>query len=395
MLAHELRNPLAPIRNAAHLLKLWGPAEPRLTRAREIIDRQVRHLARQLDDLLDVSRITRGKIELRPVRLDLVALVRETAEDTRGVIEEAGLTLTLDLPPEPLWVQGDPTRLAQVVGNLLANAVKFTQHGGIVTVRLSPNCGNLAPRPPCLGGKGESCPPDAGDSPFPPREGGRGVRSAGLVVRDTGIGIASDMLPRVFETFTQADRSLDRSQGGLGLGLALVKGLVELHGGQVQAHSEGVGRGAEFTVRLPLAAPPAASEVRELSAPAATGPIRVLIVEDNRDAAETLRDLLELSGCTVAVAYSGPEALEMARGFHPEVVLCDLGLPGMNGYEVAAALRQDPAAATARLIAVTGYGQEEDRRRSHDAGFDIHLTKPIDPDELQRLLEVAPQCREA
>jgi CheY-like chemotaxis protein len=210
------------------------------------------------------------------------------------------------------------------------------------------------------------------------------------VVRDTGIGIEPEMLPQVFETFAQADRSLDRSRGGLGLGLALVKGLTELHGGQVWAESEGVGRGAAFTLRLPIALAPAASAAS--AGPAvATGPLRVLIVEDNRDAAESLRDLLELSGCTVDVAYSGPKAIAAARQSRPDVILCDLGLPGMSGYEVATLLRHDDSLGDLRLIAISGYGQEEDQRRSRDAGFDLHLTKPVDFEALRRLLEVTPE----
>jgi two-component system CheB/CheR fusion protein len=216
-------------------------------------------------------------------------------------------------------------------------------------------------------------------------------RHAALTIRDTGIGIEPEMLPRIFETFAQADHGLDRSRGGLGLGLALVKGLVELHHGQVRAHSEGVGRGAEFTIRLPTAAPPLPAEAYSVSTITPTGPIRVLIVEDNRDAVESLRDLLELSGCSVAVARSGPEALEVGSQFRPEVVLCDLGLPGLNGYQVAAELRRNPITAKARLIAISGYGQDEDMRRSREAGFDLHLTKPVDFEELQRFLEVSPE----
>jgi PAS domain S-box-containing protein len=358
MLAHELRNPLAPIRNAVHLLKQLGPDEPRRARLIEVVDRQVGHQARLLDDLLDLSRISRGRIHLRPERLDLGCLVRNTAEDRRGVFEAAGLTLSLELPEAPVWVEGDPTRLSQVLGNLLQNSGKFTDRGGRVTVRLTPL----------------------------PEEG-----RVALCVRDTGIGIEPEMLPRVFDTFAQADRSLERSRSGLGLGLALVRGLVELHGGDVRAASKGIGRGSEFTIRLPLAPAPLAAEAGPAPAAAATGPVRMLIVEDNRDAADTLRELLELCGCTVAVAYSGLEALEMAGEVRPEVVLCDLGLPGVNGYEVAAALRQDRLFRHTRLIAVSGYGQEEDQRRAREAGFDLHLTKPVDLDELLRLLEVQPQ----
>jgi PAS domain S-box-containing protein len=358
MLAHELRNPLAPIRTAIELLKQIGPDEPRLVRVREIIERQVRHQARLLDDLLDVSRISQGKVVLRRERLDLVRMARDTAEDHRRVLEAAGLTLSLELPEEPIGVEGDPTRLAEVLGNLLQNAAKFTNRGGSVTVRLVAE--------------------PAG-------------RLATLTVRDTGIGIETELLLHVFETFTQADRSLHRSRGGLGVGLALVKGLVELHGGSVWAHSEGLGRGAEFTLMLPMVLDADVTERRPPLAFVPTGPIRILIVEDNHDAAETLRDLLELFGCTVEVAYSGTEAVAAAPQFRPEVVLCDLGLPGIDGYEVAVTLRRDPAMAHTRLIAMSGYGQEEDQRRSREAGFDLHLTKPVEFVELQRLLAVTPE----
>jgi PAS domain S-box-containing protein len=360
MLAHELRNPLGGISNAVQLLKQLGPAEPRVTRAREIIERQVAHQARLVDDLLDVSRITKGKIVPRRERLDLLRLVRESAEDARGMIEAAGLALHVELPDEPVGVIGDATRLAQVIGNLLHNSAKFTDPGGSVTVRLSEVV--------------------EGEGPL-----------AVLSVSDTGIGIEPEMLPRVFETFTQADRSLDRSRGGLGLGLALVKGLVELHGGDVRATSRGPGWGAELSVRLPIAAAPAVA--REVANPASAplGPSRILIVEDNLDAAESLRDLLELCDCTVEAVYTGPTGLEAARQFRPEVVLCDLGLPGMDGYQVAAALRRDPDMAGARLIAISGYGQEEDQRRAREAGFELHLIKPVDFAELRRVLGITPR----
>jgi PAS domain S-box-containing protein len=386
MLAHELRSPLAPIRNAIELLKQWGPDEPRLTRARQIIDRQVVHQARLLEDLLDVSRISRGKIELRRDRLDLFQLIIDAAEDSRSVIEASDLTLSLELTDGPVWVEGDATRLAQIVGNLLSNAAKFTEPGGQVTVRLAVSDGTCPPSPP----------------PQLPslkrgKAGGEIPHSWAITtVRDTGIGIEPEMLPRVFETFAQADRSLDRSRGGLGLGLALVKGLVELHGGDVSGASQGAGRGSEFTFRLPIAPAPAASETRGASVVTAGAPgVRILIVEDNRDAAESLRDLLELQGCTVALAYSGPAAVAVARQFQPEVVLCDIGLPGMDGHQVAAALRSDPALARVHLIALSGYGQEEDRRRSLEMGFDQHLTKPVEFDELCRLLQAGPAVERA
>jgi signal transduction histidine kinase/ActR/RegA family two-component response regulator len=354
MLAHELRNPLAPILNAVGVLKRLGSDEPISRRAWEIIERQVRHQARLIDDLLDISRITRGKISLRPERLDLVRLVRDTAEDRRTLLEADGRALALQLPDTPVWVEGDPTRLSQVVGNLLDNAAKFTDPGGHIAVTVAAE-----------------------------------VEFAVIRVRDTGIGIDPEILPHVFDTFSQADRTLERSSGGLGLGLALVKGLVALHGGEAVAASEGVGRGCEFTVRLPLVASPEALG-RAADPCRGAGPARVLVVEDHRDAAETLRELLELSGCTVEVAYTGRRGVEAARRFRPDVVLCDLGLPEMNGYEVAAALRADPTTAAARLIALSGYGREEDVLRCRQAGFDLHLTKPVEFAALERLLEAPP-----
>jgi PAS domain S-box-containing protein len=353
MLAHELRNPLTPIWNALELMRRRASDAEAVERTRSVVERQVHHLSRLIDDLLDVSRITRGKIWLRYEWVDLARLVQQLIEDARGGMEAAGLTLTLELPQAPVSVWGDPTRLAQAVGNLLQNAAKFTDRGGQVNVCLTSD--------------------PAG-------------HQAAVTIRDTGIGIAPEVLPYLFQPFVQADRTLDRSRGGLGLGLALVRGLVEMHGGEVHAQSAGPGGGAEFTLLLPLAQAPV--EPREL--PASAGlvprPCRVLVVEDNLDAAETLRDLLELSGHEVAVAYSGTAGVDTARQFWPEVVLCDLGLPGMDGYAVAAELRRDPVTAAARLIAVTGYGQEEDRRHCREAGFDLCLTKPVDPTELERLL---------
>jgi PAS domain S-box-containing protein len=355
MLAHELRNPLGPIRNAVELLKQSGPPEPHLVRARGIIDRQVKHQARLLDDLLDVSRIAQGKIRIHRSRLNLAQLVREAAEDSRGIVEEAGLCLSLELPDDPVWVDGDAIRLAQVVSNLLQNAAKFSNPGGRVVLSLSTE-------------------PQAA--------------MAVVKVRDTGIGIEPEMLPRLFESFSQADSSLDRSRGGLGLGLALVKGIVELHEGSVQAHSAGAGQGAEFSILLPMAAAGAAEAPHARpQTNSQARPHRILIVEDNRDAADSLRELLELAGCQVEAAYSGQSALAIAREFRPEAVLCDLGLPGMTGYEVVAALRQDLSFATSRMVAISGYGQEEDKTRSRSAGFDAHLTKPVDFEELQRLLQ--------
>jgi signal transduction histidine kinase/ActR/RegA family two-component response regulator len=354
MLAHELRNPLAPIRNALYVLRLRGTDGTTLTWAEDVLERQVGRLARMIEDLLDVSRLTRGKVVLKRERVDLTRLARLAAEDHRAALQRGQLGLEMDLPPTPLWVEGDATRLAQVVDNLLHNAGKFTNPGGRVTVRVQ-----------------------------------RADGQAAITVRDTGIGIAPDLLPHVFETLTQADATLERSQGGLGLGLALVKGLVELHGGAVQAQSDGLGRGAAFTVTLPLQ-----QEAPEERSPPAAAPagraLRILMVEDNRDGAETLQTLLRLAGHEVALAVTGPEGVDMARRFRPDVVLCDIGLPGMDGFAVGRALREDPSTSRSRLIVLSGYGQEEDRRKSREAGFDLHLTKPVDPLDLLRLLRAQP-----
>ena len=348
MLAHELRNPLAPIRNAAQVLQMPGLNPERLEKARGMIDRQVAHMGRLVDDLLDVSRISQGRILLRREPLDLAALVRATAEDHRELIEEAGLSLFLELPAEPVRLEGDPTRLAQALGNLLQNAVKFTNPGGRVTVRLADR-----------GGEAE------------------------VAVQDTGIGMGPEMLARLFQPFSQGDQTLDRSRGGLGLGLALVKGLVELHGGSVEADSRG--QGSTLTLRLPLQDGVAAPVPSEPAGKPGGSALRILVVEDNRDAADSLQILLDLSGHQAEVAYTGQDGVDASRRIRPQVVLCDIGLPGgMNGYDVARALR--PELPGTCLIALTGYGQEEDQRKAREAGFDRHLTKPVDPAALLHLL---------
>jgi PAS domain S-box-containing protein len=359
MLGHELRNPLGPIRNAVQVLNVISSQDPDARSARGMIERQVGHMARLIDDLLDVSRIARGKIQLRAERCDLARIVRDTAADYAPALEAAGLALELDVPGDPLWVTGDATRLCQVVGNLLHNAQKFTDAGGRVLVRAAAEPG--------------------GDG-------------AVIAVRDTGIGIEPEVLARMFDAFSQADTSLDRTRGGLGLGLALVKGLVELHGGEVRAASAGAGRGAEFTVRLPLERRAGPAGRAGDPKPPEGRPARVLIVEDNIDAAESLRMLLKLSGHEVAVTHDGPAALETAGSFRPELVLCDLGLPGgMSGYDVARVLRQKTETAATPLIALSGYGREEDRRRAREAGFDIHLTKPVDFARLREILATPPR----
>ena len=344
MLAHELRNPLAPLTYGIHLLGLPDATPELITRTRETLNRQVRHLSRIVDDLLDVSRITRGKLSLERERIDLVPLVRQTCEDRRGMLEAETIALELDLPPASVWVLADSTRITQLLDNLLDNARKFTPAGGRVTVRLTHDAS---------------------------------ANDATIVVRDTGIGIDPALLPHVFDVFAQAEQSLDRSHGGLGLGLAVAKGLIELHGGTIAASSRGKGHGTEFAIHIPteMSAPPMDSKPAETT-PAAK-PLRVLIVEDNVDSAHILKTLLEYHGYQVSVAYSGPAGVSTAKSERPDVVLCDIGLPGMDGYAVAGALRQSPETVSAHLIAVTGYGRESDKRRALESGFDMHLVKPV------------------
>jgi PAS domain S-box-containing protein len=353
-LAHELRNPLAPIRNSLHVLRL-ADNDRETMRVHEMIDRQVNHLIRLVEDLLEVARITSGKIELRRERIDLADVVRAAVETSRPAIERARHRLEVSLPDEPLVLEADSVRLAQVLANLLNNAAKYTEESGAIW---------LAAR----------------------RQG----RWATLSVRDTGVGIPPAMLPRVFDLFTQVDRTLGRSQGGLGIGLALVKRLVEMHGGSVEATSGGWGAGSEFTVRLPLAAPlavPASVPMAPEESPASPTPRRrFLVVDDNRDAAESLALLLRLHGVDVEVAYDGASALETLRRQRCETVFLDLGMPGMDGFEVAARIRREPDLGGIVLVALTGWGQPEHRRQTTDAGFDHHLVKPVSLPELRSLL---------
>jgi PAS domain S-box-containing protein len=353
MLAHELRGPLAPVRNAVQVLAMKATDDPDLRQACEVTARQTRHLARIVEDLLEVTRLIRGQIRLRRERLDLARLVRSVAEDYCPAASAAGLELVLMVPETPVWVNGDATRLGQVLGNLLDNALKFRDGGDRVEVTLRANHDNS---------------------------------QAILLVRDWGAGIEPELLAVLFDVFAQADRSLHRTKGGLGLGLALVKGLVGLHGGEVRAASAGPGRGSEFTVLLPREQePPALAEVRAVPRPAVRR-LRILVVEDSRDSADSLRLLLTLMGHEVRVAYTGPDGVRSAAEWLPEVILSDIGLPGLDGYGLAAEVRRRPETANVRLIAVTGYGSEEDRRRAIESGFDYHLTKPAEPAELQRLL---------
>jgi PAS domain S-box-containing protein len=360
VLSHELRNPLTPIRNGIRILRTAGPGDEQAERAQVVIERQVEQLARLVDDLLDVTRITRDRIQLRTGRLELCGLVRRTVEDHRTLFQERGVELTVALSPDPVPVDADPHRLAQVVGNLLQNAAKFTPRGGHTRVAV------------------------AADAV---------TRRAVVRVTDDGVGMTPELRARLFQPFMQADTTLDRSQGGLGLGLALVKGLVELHGGAIAARSAGQDAGSEFEFWLPLASAPAPSPAPEAApepAPPATRR-RVLVIEDNEDAAETLREVLEIQGHeVVAVARSGPEGLASARSGRPEVVLCDIGLPLMDGYQVARAFRADAELRGMRLVALSGYAQPEDLARAAEAGFDAHLAKPPDLDKLQQLLTGLP-----
>jgi PAS domain S-box-containing protein len=353
MLSHELRNPLAPILNAVHLLRLQGNENLIQHQARVIIERQVGQLSRLVDDLLEVSRITTGKVRLHRERLDLRGIVERAVETVRPAIDRRRHELSLCLPPEPVWLHVDPNRLEQVVVNLLNNACKYTDEGGRLGLTV-----------------------------------GQEEDQVVLRLRDTGIGIAPDLLPHIFDLFTQADRSLDRSQGGLGIGLSLVQRLVELHGGTVQAFSAGLGQGSEFVVRLPV--PPSGATMQdqqpEATADQPAPSWRVLVVEDNLDAAESIALLMRMSSHDVRVAHSGPAGLEAAVEYRPNVVLLDIGLPGMNGYEVARHLRQHAELKGVKLIAMTGYGRESDRQRSQEAGFDHHLVKPVNPLRVLELL---------
>jgi PAS domain S-box-containing protein len=356
MLAHELRNPLAPIRNAIQVLRVLGPADPRLQSAREVIDRQIRHLTRLVDDLLDVSRITQGKVTLRKDNVELATIIAHAVETYRTVIDERRQHLEVSLPVRPLPVEGDPIRLEQIVGNLLNNASKYTEEGGRIWLSAERSANEIVVR-----------------------------------IRDTGIGIPEDVLPHVFDLFSQANRSLDRSQGGLGIGLTLVRSMVEMHGGKVEAFSAGPGRGSEFIVTLPLLPDDLRHEEVVLTSNARPRPgrsLRILVVDDNHDAAESLSVLLEMSGHQLHIAHEGETALQTAITFHPQAVLLDIGLPGMDGYEVARHLREQPGMKECFLVALTGYGQEEDRRRSKEAGFDHHLVKPVDPDQLDALIKI-------
>jgi PAS domain S-box-containing protein len=352
MLAHELRNPLAPVQNAMPIVQMRAASDPVLVTTATMITRQVTHMVRLVDDLLDVSRLVSGKIELRKECADLVGLVNQAVEMSRPYFEKRRHTLHLALPSHSVPVEGDGVRLTQVVTNLLNNAAKFTPDGGVIWVTV---------------------------------EQGDGAR---VRVRDNGPGISHRMLPLVFDVFVQGERSLDRAQGGLGIGLTLVKRLVELHGGAVEARSDGIGRGSEFIVTLPLASQvPAATSATLAGAIQSTDAARrVLVVDDSRDAADSLQMLLTLLGHQAEVAYNGPDALEKLAGWQPDVVFLDLGLPGMTGYDVVRRIRNQPGLRDLFVVALTGYGTEEERQRTAEAGFDRHLVKPPDLGAIQEML---------
>ncbi len=353
-LAHELRNPLAPIRNSLQILKLPNLDPATAEKSRAVMERQVHHLVRLVDDLLDVSRVVRGKIELRKEAVELATIVARAVEIAQPLIEVQGHRLDIALPAQSLLIDGDPVRLAQVMGNLLTNAGKYTEANGSISFSAQ-------------------------------REGNEAL----VRLVDTGIGIAPDMLPHVFELFVQGDHSEARSQGGLGIGLTLVKNLIELHGGSVSAWSAGLGRGSEFTIRLPLL-PDRQAQVPVAHAPGQTPAVaaghRLLVVDDNRDAAESLAILLRAQGYAVRVAFDGAAGLEQARIQRPELVFLDIGMPGMDGYEVARRLRATPGLEKVVLVALTGWGQKSDRLRSAEAGFDRHLVKPLEEKALKEVL---------
>lgn len=352
MLAHELRNPLAPISTAAHLLRARTGDRADLKRPAEVLMRQVEHMTKLVDDLLEVSRITRGKIRLEKGPLDAAMVVNRAVELSRPLIDAKKHGLTVSLPQEPGWINADPTRLAQVLGNLLNNAAKYTPDRGQITVAVE-----------------------------------RTDHEVVFRVRDTGIGIKKEQIPTLFQLFAQGDTSLDRAQGGLGIGLTLARGLIELHGGTLEATSEGLGKGSEFVVRMPALSerPASTDQTAFTSSLTRLEPCRIVVVDDNVDAAETLEELLTDAGHKVKVVYDGLSALEAVRSFQPDTVLLDIGLPKLDGYEVARQLRNEHGRKLL-LVAVTGYGQEEDRQRAKSAGFDHHLVKPIDVKDLSDVL---------
>ena len=361
-LAHELRNPLAPIRNGLQLMKLASGHPETVEQARVMMERQLTQMVRLVDDLMDVSRISQGKLELRTERLALETVVNSAVETSRPLIDMMGHELTVTIPRQPIMVDADMTRLAQVFMNLLNNAAKYSERGGHIWLSVELNGSDVV-----------------------------------VSVKDSGIGMAAEQLPRIFEMFTQVDRSLEKSQGGLGIGLTLVKRLVEMHSGSVEARSEGPGQGSEFVVRLPLwVEAPALQAPGAKHEPEATQPsLRILIVDDNRDGADSLSQMLNLMGNHTRTAYDGQQAVDMAGEYRPDVVLLDIGLPKLNGYEACRRICEQPWSQNAVLIAVTGWGQDNDRRRSRESGFHHHLVKPVNPHDLMAMLAVVQADRDA
>ena len=353
-LAHELRNPLAPMRNVLEVLNLAQLDDPQLNWAREVLGRQVSHMTHLVDDLMEVSRITQGRMQLRRQSVELAPLLEMALHSVASLADQAGHTVQVDQPDEPIWLDADATRLSQMIANLLTNAVKYTPAQGHIWLSVARADGEVV-----------------------------------ITVRDSGIGIAPEHLQTVFDMFSQLEPALSRAQGGLGIGLSLVRGLAQLHGGSVSARSAGVGQGSTFELRLPLpAAPPVAAAApasRQLQAGTRVG--KVLVIDDNADAADTLAMALDILGYEVGTVYDGPSGLTFAEAFGPDVVLLDIGLPHMNGYEVARHLRCQPCGRSAILVAVTGWGQDKDRQLASDAGFDLHLTKPVDFVELDAVLQ--------
>ena len=355
-LAHELRNPLAPMRNVLEVLNLAQLDDPQLNWAREVLGRQVSHMTHLVDDLMEVSRITQGRLQLRRQSVELAPVLEMALHSVQTIASQAGHRIHVQQPSDPVWLDADATRLSQIVANLLTNAVKYTPPQGQIWLTVAPLAADVL-----------------------------------ITVRDSGIGIAPEHLLTVFDMFSQLEPALSRAQGGLGIGLSLVRGLAELHGGSVCARSAGVGQGSEFELRLPL--PPSASAQAPLAAPAerqlqaGTRNGKVLVIDDNLDAADTLSMALEILGYTLQTAYDGPSGIAMAQDFAPSVILLDIGLPDMNGYEVARYLRGTDFGAAAILVAVTGWGQDKDRQLATEAGFDLHLTKPVDFRELDTVLQ--------
>jgi PAS domain S-box-containing protein len=361
-LAHELRNPLAPIRNAVRILDSDAADERQRKWGREVIARQVQRMALLLDDLLDVARITRGQLQLKRDYVDLKSVVGVAVETARPMLDAKRHQLTVDLPAENLRLEADPLRLSQVIGNLLTNAAKYTDPGGKVELRARLTNAELA------------------------------NSELIIAIRDSGIGLSPESIPALFTMFSQVNSAIDRAEGGLGIGLALVKGLVDLHGGSVEVRSEGLGRGSEFIIHLPqkVLAPRGAAVVEESTGAAnasVVGRCRVLVADDNRDAAESLAMVLRFAGYDAAIAFSGPEALEVAARERPRAAIIDIGMPGMSGHEVARRMRLEAWGRHAVLIALTGWGKDEDKQAAIAAGFDLHLTKPLDPDAVERALD--------